>query len=688
MTKNDRKPEPVALAEIATGRKFRVPLYQRNYAWTEEEIQTLLQDLWDSYKGQARQHYYLGSIVVQQKEQANGVDFLEVVDGQQRLTTIFLMDLVFGLTHSRMDGKNKIAEWLKFEARQASNDLFEALQDSEKNGEGNLGNEQRNILNAWKYIKGWKSQKIIENDEQSKGFVSYVKNSVFLFLVHLPDQTDLNHYFEIMNNRGEQLERHEILKARLLEAFNSKTDSDKRHIIALIWDACADMNGYVLENLKRRGVLENLKRRGIEDLSEAIDFQLHDKLDNPASGETPARALEETQKDDTKNGNSSHKDISHSPRFRSIVNFPNFLLIVLYLYLLEQRNSEYPSLDDKQLIKQFDVRYFNDLKIFDDRKRAWDFIGTLLKYRQLLDMYVIKREQPQDGSQDYRWTLKRWRSQDTNLTNTYEKGNDRLIAVLSMLHVSHPTQSHKRWLVAVLRWLERQQPDKQTVDAGDYQQYLDCLATVIGVATLKEGTVKNWDKIIAQNNLDHAECFTKENVGNSDCLDKGTATPHYLFHWLDYLILKLIQCDSRPGMEIKIKLAGLSDGDLNRLKEKAKKFRFTMRSSVEHFQPQTPDDNSEYPEGWSEDNIDCFGNLCLVHSGFNSSLGNNTPSVKAQKILDSRTLVSLVLAEMVARLKPDDEWTPKQAQVHRSNMIELMWDEIHTLKCEQNPSAG
>src|SRR5690554_2845558 len=62
--------------------KFRIPIYQRNYAWGEQEINRLFLDIKDNKQNQ----YYLGTLVLYK----NG-DYYDVIDGQQRLTTLFLL---------------------------------------------------------------------------------------------------------------------------------------------------------------------------------------------------------------------------------------------------------------------------------------------------------------------------------------------------------------------------------------------------------------------------------------------------------------------------------------------------------------------------------------------------------------------------------------------------------------------
>lgn len=69
--------------------KYIIPIYQRNYAWGDDEISSLLQDIKNACEKNKEQdkNYYIGSLVVYRRE--NG-DF-EVIDGQQRLTTLTLI---------------------------------------------------------------------------------------------------------------------------------------------------------------------------------------------------------------------------------------------------------------------------------------------------------------------------------------------------------------------------------------------------------------------------------------------------------------------------------------------------------------------------------------------------------------------------------------------------------------------
>jgi uncharacterized protein with ParB-like and HNH nuclease domain len=70
--------------------------YQREYVWTEKEVQQLLQDIDEEFGVGDRREYFIGTVLVSPTEQSG---HFEVIDGQQRLTTFFL--LLCALRHQR-----------------------------------------------------------------------------------------------------------------------------------------------------------------------------------------------------------------------------------------------------------------------------------------------------------------------------------------------------------------------------------------------------------------------------------------------------------------------------------------------------------------------------------------------------------------------------------------------------------
>ena len=82
---------------------YEIPSFQRPYAWTEEETGDLFDDLYDFYVNEAEdEQYFLGSIVLVKEDDK---PHAEVIDGQQRLTTLTIL---FSVMASKMSGKKRM----------------------------------------------------------------------------------------------------------------------------------------------------------------------------------------------------------------------------------------------------------------------------------------------------------------------------------------------------------------------------------------------------------------------------------------------------------------------------------------------------------------------------------------------------------------------------------------------------
>lgn len=67
--------------------RYEIPPYQRPYSWKKENVQQLIEDVWEAYEGNDKE-YFIGSLITIEKEKNQCYD---VVDGQQRLTTLNLI---------------------------------------------------------------------------------------------------------------------------------------------------------------------------------------------------------------------------------------------------------------------------------------------------------------------------------------------------------------------------------------------------------------------------------------------------------------------------------------------------------------------------------------------------------------------------------------------------------------------
>lgn len=318
---------------------YTIPMYQRNYAWGEGEITQLIQDIIDYLpeKDAEGRNYYIGTLVVFEKKNAEHSTY-EVIDGQQRLTTLALLASFF--KNKEIEDK-KCDSWYKkqvlsFECREHSQYTFNEIFNGKDTFENYFDTEKINtaILNGYRLIKKILPQKLNENGTKPQQFSDFLFENVQIMRVKVPKDTDLNHYFEIMNNRGEQLEKHEILKSRMMEAL--KNDKSQ-HCFHLIWEACANMERYVQMGFspKHRDAIfgndwNNFSVENFEKLQNKI---------TPSTDEQPDKGSEQDLNDSEQklddiikqaNGNVKiSKDEETPERFNSVINFPNFLLHVL-----------------------------------------------------------------------------------------------------------------------------------------------------------------------------------------------------------------------------------------------------------------------------------------------------------------------------------------------------------------------
>jgi len=619
---------------------YIIPIYQRNYAWGDDEISSLLQDIKNACERNKEQdkNYYIGSLVVYCRD--NG-DF-EVIDGQQRLTTLtlimhYLDKLVF---------RN-----VSFEHRDESEQALSNL-----NSKKLPSNFSQALKTIKKVIDGWGNNK----DE----IVKFLLDKVEIIRTEVPEGTDLNHYFEIMNTRGEQLEKHEILKARLMEKLS---EGIEQSLFAKIWDACSDMSRYAVmgfDSELREVIFGNdwqktprVFRKEILRVADELNKGKGKKEEDGKNGEKIVDLLNSKKKIELKDG---HLEDKYDGAFTSVIDFPNFLMHVLRIYLEGSYDGRFQNvpLDEKELLNDFDDQW--------NKEKVIKFIDVLLSCRYLFDKYVIKSSTLR--SEDEHWSL--WCVFKGNSSNYYYKntfGSDKsesndtdaneqtknAIMLLSMFHVSNPSRIYKNWLYAVLRWLFK---NKDNITPDNYVDFLEDLCDKFYFGNNCQG--KDITDII----LDKVEVEFEFNLGSKESSeykkywDRGVNVPNFVFNRLDYQLWKL------PGEKVKDFLK--NDGWLTENTKNAiwKKFRFTFRSSVEHHYPQHPID------GQRIEDVDMFGNLYLLSQSKNSRLNNLTPVAKRDIIKPWNNCDSLKQVIMMSH----DKWGEDEIKVHGEKMLTIL----------------
>ena len=221
---------------------YAIPLYQRNFAWTYNEIEQLLNDVADAFQenrdNENRDNYYIGTLVVNKEN-----DIFKIIDGQQRTTALNLIALA--LKHEFGFDRLKAVN-LTFPARKKSNKNIQDLFAKKKISE----DDENELTRGYGYAKDALKKVLEERQFESESFFNYLFDNVIIFRSILPNDLDLNLYFERFNSRGEQLEAHEILKAQMMAKFGE--DQEMAQKFAKIWDACAEFDKPVSSQFKMR----------------------------------------------------------------------------------------------------------------------------------------------------------------------------------------------------------------------------------------------------------------------------------------------------------------------------------------------------------------------------------------------------------------------------------------------------
>ncbi len=143
------------------GKEFSVPSYQRGYRWTTRQVEDLLEDILDFQKKlnkQPGEFYCLQPLVVKKLNQTEEKtkEKYEVIDGQQRLTTLYLILLYFKRRIDE-DFNKKQEDWYRitYETRSGVQKFINSL-ENEINNKNDIQNiDDFYILEAWKFIKEW-----------------------------------------------------------------------------------------------------------------------------------------------------------------------------------------------------------------------------------------------------------------------------------------------------------------------------------------------------------------------------------------------------------------------------------------------------------------------------------------------------------------------------------------------------
>ena len=641
----------ISLAEIVEKEEawtFNIPIYQRLYVWGADEVKTLLDDLVNAYE-RDEELFFLGGTLVVEQPCDRGRKF-ELIDGQQRFTTLWMLCHVWrGALESflTVTEDRQIFPRLGFAIRPTVNRYLKALVFTGHDDEEEAARETRKMREAVATMEALFKRRSLPNgvslEEHLAGLSRYVFEKVKLVLTIVPSETDLNKLFEVTNNRGVQLQHHEILKALMLDALSD----EERQAYAILWDSCADMGEFVERGLTANSPLlsrevaqlcdSDMMARDAEPLakSEAVLDRLNVTVQDQSSAD--ALGLDEILSPPGGCGELEPEDDEERQEgttwMRSIIGFPMFLQHTLRIWLLREVRPDLPRILDRELLQLFETHFFHDATDTERSERCRSFIKLLWELRYLFDKHFIKWVDRGEEEIHMISPLSLSTSDGvTSLSRGRESEKQQGFGLLqSMLYHSQEITTHY-WITPLLNFIHK---DPQEVQ--NYYEYLRHLDThLLGSKTegsLIERTRWFLEKPWSRHELNHQEELSKP---------FGVSFRHYWFYKLEFVLWYLHRDEDAKWRD----------------------FRFTAKNSVEHISPQNPvkqDDNRV------EDMLHRFGNLALVSRSLNSDYSNLPFNEKRQRFINNNksTVDSLKMSVIYGH----ETWNDALAQAHENAMI-------------------
>ena len=608
--------------------KFNIPIYQRLYVWKEEQIKKLLEDTYNAFKTNGKNDYYLGGVIVVK----NG-DRYDLIDGQQRFTTLWLIaqQLQENLTPFLKDR-------MHFSIRDHANEFF-----SNSNIASEEVGELKNIKDAITTISNYFTDK-----NKKKEFSEYLYKKLKLVFTVVPQDVDLNKLFETINSGGIQLQHHELLKAKMLEAL--KYNPKEKKIYSKLWDSCSFMDNYIENNLAvslnctKTDIYQNLYISNIDnlkDINKVLDFISLKIKDDDQDQKLLQDILKLTKIEETP---SSKVEKENEIKVRSIISFSMLLLHTLRIFLKEENEEkrlDIKEVNEKELLKIFTHKNKeNDEKKYGEfdfnYENVTKFLNLLWKVRFAFDEHIIKWVNIDDKSDEVHLICKiidNVSSKSPSLQRDETEVSKSFSLLQSMLYHTQPVINHY-WLTPLLNKLVNE-------TQSDNEKYLQLVDNYLFFPK-KEGDLKTNTWEILEDNKKLNEVYQCENIINQFDLIDGKdyrQFSHYLFYKIEYILWIL----------------GTKDNN----------FYMRAKNSVEHIEPQTKDDEKKQNIDWNDELLHSFGNLALVSRERNSEFGNLTFKEKSERFKafkDSNQHLNMSL------IYANEIWTNKTCIAHLENI--------------------
>ncbi|MDH0448440.1 DUF262 domain-containing protein [Shewanella sp. GD04112] len=616
---------------------FVIPCYQRPYVWREEEVIKLFDDVRDAYLAK-EPHYFIGSVL----SALNGdKSEYELIDGQQRTTTLMLLSLAFKavgietqLAHVSIKGENPR---LTFEIRESVRNLlgsYAGLDKITKPGEEDIRKDEYLVhLEANLTILRQQVDKLAEqSDFDIQGFADYIFNQVQWVNNIVPASMDLNRLFSSLNTGGIQLEPVDLLKAKLFKHITT----DKA-VYSSIWQACEHTDNYFERNLRQ--IFKNADWQTLEytDLAN-YQAELFPLVSSSNSVQRVGKSIAEIASGSLDFDVEPEQSESQSDDFddetvycRSIISFELLLIHTLRIFCTQK------SWDDlTPRIRASNLMLCFEGLLQHDERTIKSFIELLWQVRYQFDTWVVKWVE-HDDREDAQLRLT---SISKNKAYINRKAKELgLLAQLQAVRNFTGDRSAQYWLTAFLCRLVAD-PKANDEDVVTLLESIDNKMSLTR-ETQKEASFKLASDISPQTiPWEDQAIYLKSSL--------GTRFEHYWFQKLEYLLWK--------------------NGDKTN-DDKLKRYRITSKNSVEHVHPQ----NEEYHHELEKSPLNAFGNLVLLSLGENSSYSNQTVAKKKADFDSKPRYDALKLKDIFETYtQSNGQWSAIEIDKHQQKMLKLL----------------
>lgn len=639
---------------------FNIPIYQRLYVWGEDQVHMLLNDLVNAYE-RGEDLFFLGGTLLVEQDGVTG-KYFDLIDGQQRFTTLWMLCYAWQEALKpflTITEDARTLPRLRFAIRPNVNHFLETLTFGSRGQPMSEDEATKRMRTALELIKSVFQRRplpegVINKETHLTGLTGFVFEKVKFVITTVPRETDLNKLFEVINNRGVQLQHHEILKARMLEPF---TDTE-RGPYAVLWEACADMDSFIERNLAGLSGLLACEITGFYERGEFSDFEvIRRALSKRMHGQSSPHALSledilQTLDDPlTSDADGKAEDIDVDPAWvKSIFEFPLFLQHALRIWLFENKRNDLPRLLDQELLTLFDEHFFSDSSNKTENVRS--FMELLWKLRVIFDNHFIKWV---DQGEDKVHLISNISVSTSNgkryISRSREADSLREFSLLQSMLYHSQENTTQYWVTPLLLFMYRNPGEKTETQLTKAKRYFDYLRHLDNHLL---GSDANESLVIRTHEFMEKPWHQRTLVHKRElAIANGLKFAHYWFYKLEFVL-----CFQRKRD---------TDG--------WKKFRLTAKSSVEHISPQTP---TEWDSNQVDQALNCMGNLALVSPSLNSEYGNLPYNEKRQRFLNkNKKRIDSLKMDLIYE---NEQWGDKQAFAHQAEMIECL--EIY---CQSTP---